>query len=82
MHKRKQEAILPVRRYKLETEPQKYYHSKLTLFYPLKNEDDLITGFNSYMGSCIDKQGVMHKNANAFNEDCERFDSAHRSFGK
>ena len=24
-------------------------HSKLILFYPWKNEDDLITGFNSYM---------------------------------
>ena len=34
MHKRKQEAILHVRRYKLHTEPQKYYHSKLILFYP------------------------------------------------
>ena len=74
MHKRKQEAILCVRRYKLQTEPQKYYHSKLILFYPWKNEDDLITGFNSYMESYIDKQDVIHKNAKSFNEDCERFD--------
>ena len=36
MHKRKLEAILNVRRYKLQTEPQKYYHSKLILFYPRK----------------------------------------------
>ena len=36
MHIRKQEAILHVRRYKLQTEPQKYYHSKLILFYPWK----------------------------------------------
>ena len=49
MHKRKQESILHVRRYKLQTEPQKYYHSTLILFCPWKNEDDLITGFNSYM---------------------------------
>ena len=76
MHKRKQEAILHVRRYKLQTEPQKYYHSKLILFYPWKNEDDLLTGFNSYMESHIEKQDVIHKSANPFNGDCERFDSA------
>ena len=40
MHKRKQEAILHVTRYRLQTEPEKYYHSKLILFYPWKNEDD------------------------------------------
>ena len=45
-----EEAILHVTRYKLQTEPEKYYHAKLILFYPWKNEDDLITGFNSYMG--------------------------------
>ena len=64
MNKRKQEVILCVRRYKLQTEPQKYYHLKLILFYPWKNEDDLITGFNSFMESYIDKQDVIHKNAN------------------
>ena len=56
MHKRKQEAILHVRRYKLQTEPQKYYYSKLIPFYPWKNEDDLITGFNSYMESYIENK--------------------------
>ena len=80
MNKRKQEAILHVRRYKLQTEPQKYHHSKLILFYPWKNEDDLITGFNSYMVSYIDKQDVIHKNTQSFNEDCERFDSALEAF--
>ena len=34
MHKRKEEAMLHVMRYKLQTEPQKDYHSKLILFYP------------------------------------------------
>ena len=69
-----------VRRYKLQTEPQKHYIQKLILFYPWKNEDDLITGFNSYMESYIDKQDVIHKNAQSFNEDCERFDSALEAF--
>ena len=76
MQKRRQEAILHVTRYKLQTEPEKYYYAKLILFYPWKNEDDLITGFNSYMESYIHKQDIIHKNAQSFNEDCERFDSA------
>ena len=80
MQKRKQEVILHVMRYKLQTEPEKYYHSKLILFYPWKNEDDLITGFNSYMESYIHKQDIIHKNAQSFNEDCERFDSALEAF--
>ena len=80
MQKRKQEAILHVTRYKLQTEPEKYYHSKLILFYPWTNEDDLITGFNSYMESYIHKQDIIHKNEQLFNEDCERFDSALEAF--
>ena len=71
MNKRKQEVILHVRRYKLQTEPQKYYYSKLILFYPWKNEDDLITGFNSYMEAYTEKQDVTHKSAKPFNEDCK-----------
>ena len=80
MQKRKQEAILHVTRYKMQTQPEKYYHSKLILFYPWTNEDDLITGFNSYMQSYIHKQDIIHKNAQSFNEDCERFDSALEAF--
>ena len=80
MQKRKQEAILHVIKYKLQTEPEKYYHSKLILFYPWGNEDDLITELNSYMESYIDKQDIIHKNAQLFNEDCERFDSALEAF--
>ena len=80
LQKRKQEAILHVTKYKVQAEPEKYYHAKLILFYPWKNEDDLITGFNSYMESYIHKQDIIHKNAQSFNEDCERFDSALETF--
>ena len=34
---RKQEAILHTRRYKIHAEPEKYYHSKLLLYYPWNN---------------------------------------------
>ena len=32
------------------------------------------------MESYIDKQDVIHKNAQSFNEDCDRFDSALEAF--
>ena len=34
MQKRKQEAFLHFTRYKMQSHPEKYYHSKLILFYP------------------------------------------------
>ena len=33
IRKRKQQAILRTRRYKIHTEPEKYYHAKLLLYY-------------------------------------------------
>ena len=42
MRKRKQEAVMRTRRYKVYTEPEKYYHSKLLLYYPWTNEEQLI----------------------------------------
>ena len=80
MQKRKQEAILHVTRYKLQTEPEKYYHAEFILFYSWKNEDNLITGFSSYMELYIHKQDIIHKNAQSFSEDCERSDSALEAF--
>ena len=80
MHKRKQGAVWGVRRYKLQTEPQKYYYSKLILFYPWKNEDDLVTGFNFLYGVIHWQTGCYTQNAKSFHEDCERFDSALEAF--
>ena len=74
MRKQKQEAILRTRRYKISTEPEKYYHSKLLLYYPWTTESDIITGFNSYHESYISKQETIHTNAHNFNDDCEVFD--------
>ena len=34
IRKRKQQAILCTRRYKVHMEPEKYYHAKLLLHYP------------------------------------------------
>ena len=72
--KRKQEAILHTRRYKIHAESEKYYHSKLLLYYPWNNEDDIISTFTTYHESYMSKQDIIHKNAKRFNEDCVAFD--------
>ena len=71
---RKQEAILCTRRYKVHTEPEKYYHAKLLLYYPWNHEDDIISTYQSYQDSYISKQHIIHQNAQKFNEDCVAFD--------
>ena len=72
--KRKQQTILHTRRYKIHTEPEKYHHSKLLLYYPWKEEDDIISTYQSYHDSYISKQDIIHQNAQKFSEDCVAFD--------
>ena len=74
IRKRKQQAILCTRRYKIHTEPEKYYHSKLLLYYQWNEEDDIISTYQSYHDSYISKQDIIHQNAQKFNEDCVAFD--------
>ena len=74
IRKRKQEAILCTRRYKICAEPEKHYHAKLLLYYPWNNEDDIISPFTTYHESYISKQDIIHQNAERFNEDCVAFD--------
>ena len=73
IRKRKQEAILHTRRYKIHTEPEKYYHAKLLLYYPWHNEDDIISPFTTYHELYINKQDIIHQNAEKYNEDCVTF---------
>ena len=61
IRKRKQEAILCTRRYKIHAEPEKYYHAKLLLYYPWNNENDIISAFTTYHESYMSKQDIIHK---------------------
>ena len=74
IRQRKQLAILCTRRYKIHTEPDKYYHSKLPLYYPWNEEDDIISTYQSYHDSYISKQDIIHQNAQKFNDNCVAFD--------
>ena len=82
IRKRKQEAILCTRRYKIHAEPEKYYQAKLLLYYPWNNEDDIISPFTTYHESYISKQDIIHQNAKGFNEDCLAFDLDLQDLGK
>ena len=74
IRKRKQQAILCTRQYKIHAEPEKYYHSKLLLYYPWNEEDDIISTYPRYHDSHINKQDIIHQNAQKFNDDCVAFD--------
>ena len=74
IRKRKQQAMLHARRYKVTYRTRKYYHAKLLLYYPWNQEDDIISTYQSYQDSYISKQHIIHQNAQKFNEDCVAFD--------
>ena len=74
IRKRKQETILHTRRYKISAESEKYYHSKLLLYYPWNHEDDIISTFTTYHMSYMNKQDIIHQNAKKFSEDCVAYD--------
>ena len=63
IRKWKQEAILHTGRYKIHAEPEKYYHSKLLLYYPWNHEDDIISTYTTYHDSYMSKQDIIHQNA-------------------
>ena len=63
IRKRKQEAILHTRKYKIHAEPEKYYHAKLLLYYPWNHENDIISTYTTYQNSYMSKQTIIHQNA-------------------
>ena len=63
IRKRKQEAILCTRRYKIHAEPEKYYHAKLLFFYLWNHENDIISTYTTYHNSYMSKQTIIHQNA-------------------
>ena len=42
MRKRKWESILHIKQFKCKTEPETFYHSRLLLFFPWRNEQELL----------------------------------------
>ena len=74
MRKRKRQSILRVKHFKLATEPERYYHSKLMLYFPWFKEEDLLVNFMSYQASYHSRMSIIQRNADIFNDDCDAFD--------
>ena len=74
IRRRKEEAILYTRWYKIHAEPEKYYHSNLLLYYPWNHKDDIISTYTTYHNSYMSKQDIIHQTAKTFSEDCVAFD--------
>ena len=74
MRKRKRQSILRVKHFRVATEPERYYHSKLILYFPWAREEDLLDGFPSYHASYHSKITIIQPNADMFNDDCDVFD--------
>ena len=74
MYKRKRLAILRVKRFKHETQPQEYYYSRLLLFYPWRNETHFCESPLTFGEQYKQYQTIIDKNATFFHQDSDVFD--------
>ena len=74
MRKRKRQSILCVKHFRVATEPERYYHSKLILYFPRSREEDLLDGFPSYHAFYNSNITIIKPNGDMFNDDCDVFD--------
>ena len=67
MRKRKKDAIPLVKRYKEEIESEAYFHARLMLYKPWRDEAELLDGFTSYAEHYHHAQDEVEKNAKCHN---------------
>ena len=82
--KRKRSAILRTHSYKIHKDRERYFHAKLMLYYPWREEDDLMAGYESYEMRFQHVQDTVIANADPFNTNVERIEEAietHREQG-
>ena len=63
MRKQELESIPNVKQFKCEIEPEKNYHSSLLLFFPWRNEQELMGENGTYQESYISRQHAVIENA-------------------
>ena len=73
MRKRTKPAILRVKRYKHETEPQQYYYSRLLLFCPWSTEAQF-TETLTFAEWYSQNRQIIEENAAFFHQDSDAFD--------
>ena len=76
MHKQKSESILCVKSYKMNIEPDKYYHARLLLYLPWHTEDELLGEYVTYRHHYVECNDVIEHNAHAFHLHSNEMDAA------
>ena len=76
MRKRTKEAILRVTSFKQTTDPEKYYHSRLLLYLPWRDEYELIDGYDSYKEKYLTVCDLVEHNAMGFNMHRQELENA------
>ena len=62
MCKRKSEAILRIKSFRLNSEPEKYYHSQLILYLPWRSEDQLLGRYDTYKDHYMHVSDIVEHN--------------------
>ena len=76
MTKRKQQSVLRVNSFKIATQPEKYYHSRLILYFSWRNEEQLLGTFNTCQQHYISICNLVEDNAYEFNLHSNEMDAA------
>ena len=74
MRKRGKDAVIRTHRFSEDT--FKYYYSKLLLFLPWRNEDELLGGYESYQDHYNEVMRIIEENAESFNLNSKMIDEA------
>ena len=80
MRKRGRTAVIRTHRFNDDT--FKYYYSKLLLFLPWRNEDELIAGYEMYQDHYNDVVRIVEENAVSFNLNSNLIDEALEEYQK
>ena len=76
MKKRRKEAILRVTSFRVGTEPENYYHSRLLLYLPWRTEGELLDGHETYQDHYNKVLELVEQNAKQFHLHNETMDNA------
>ena len=76
MRKRRSESILRIKAFRQNTEPEKYYHSRLILYLPWRSEDELLGQYETYKDHYMQVSDVVEHNALGFYFHNDEMDAA------
>ena len=76
MRKRRRESVLRTHKVRLLSDPEKYYHSLLMLYWPWRDEESLKGRFKTYQYHYMSVKNIVDHNAQHFSQNTEHLDHA------